>query len=221
MLTPYDWQEGIGHRAQYVENKLSQGSPVLALSVSEGIVIFTYRRSARKIYEIYDRLAFAAVGQQSDIEALRVAAVDFAHQEGFNRSEQDVTLQRVVTALSAPVKKAFADFSSAPFVIRALFAEVGPTIEQDALAVLDYDGDFVTRKGFAVVGTSEEQFKGLQTKVGELSADLTATKAEKALKELWQGAREEGHDFEDLTPEIVLLERSDLRENRFKAFEGH
>src|SRR3569832_1637489 len=76
VFTPYDWQEGIGNRAQYIEGKLAQGLPVLALSLAEGILLFTYRRQARKIYEIYDRLIFAGVGQQSDVEALRIAAVD-------------------------------------------------------------------------------------------------------------------------------------------------
>jgi len=63
MITPYDWQEGIGHRASYVDNKLAQGSPVMAISIGEGILLLTYRRQARKIYEIYDRLAYAAIGQ--------------------------------------------------------------------------------------------------------------------------------------------------------------
>jgi len=71
MFTPYDWQEGIGNRAQYIEGKLAQGVPVLAISLSEGILIFTYRRQSRKICEIYDRLVFAAIGQQSDVEARR------------------------------------------------------------------------------------------------------------------------------------------------------
>src|SRR3569832_2774998 len=101
MFTPYDWQEGIGNRAQYIEAKLAQGAPVVAVSLEDGILVFTYRRQARKIYEVYDRLIFAGIGQQSDVEALRMAAVDFASQEGYNRSEQDVTIQRVATALSA------------------------------------------------------------------------------------------------------------------------
>ncbi len=41
MLTPYDWQEGIGNRAQYIEGKLAQGSPVLAISRPEGVLFFT------------------------------------------------------------------------------------------------------------------------------------------------------------------------------------
>ncbi|HRK23019.1 MAG TPA: hypothetical protein PLX06_14470, partial [Fimbriimonadaceae bacterium] len=83
MISPYDWQEGIGHRGQYVESRLAGGSPVLAVSIEEGIVLLTFRKQARKLFEIYDELAMGALGQQSDVEAMRQAAVDFAHQEGF------------------------------------------------------------------------------------------------------------------------------------------
>src|SRR5271170_6150411 len=103
MFTPYDWQEGIGNRAQYIEGKLATGSPVLAVSLPEGILVYTYRRQARKVYEIYDKLIFAAVGQQSDVEAIRIAALEFASREGYNRSEEDVTIQRVATGMSAPL----------------------------------------------------------------------------------------------------------------------
>src|SRR5438045_4506764 len=131
VFTPYDWQESMGNRASYIEAKLSQGSPAMAVSLTSGILVFTYRRQARKIYEIYDRLIFAAIGQQSDIEAMRTAAVEFTHQEGYNRSEQDVTIQRVASALSVPLKKAFADFSIVPVVARSLFAEVHPAVDED------------------------------------------------------------------------------------------
>jgi len=221
MLTPYDWQEGIGHRAQYVENKLEQGSPVLALSIKEGILLVTYRRNARKIFEIYDRLAFAAVGQQSDIESLRVAAVDFAHQEGFNRSEQDVTIQRVVTALSGPVKKAFGDFNTAPFVVRALFAEVASQPELDTYMVLDFDGDFSTRKRYAFVATTPIAAQEIEKKLSEIAEDkLDLKKAEKSLKEIWKGLQPEKQDGEgELILESALLERSEFRENRFRVLE--
>ena len=184
MYTPYDWQEGIGNRAQYIEGKLAQGVPVLAVSIDQGIVLFTYRRQARKIYEVYDRLAFAGVGQQSDVEALRVAAVDFAHQEGYNRSEQDVTIQRVATALSGPLKKAFADFGSAPVIARSLFAEVCATPEEDAYYVLDYDGDYAISKGFAVLAGSESQQEALAGKISAGSY-ASADKAVAGLTEVW------------------------------------
>ena len=67
MFTPYDWQEGIGNRASYIESRLAQGAPVLAKSLPDGILLFTYRRQAKKIYEVYDRIVYSGVGQQSDI----------------------------------------------------------------------------------------------------------------------------------------------------------
>ena len=224
MFTPYDWQEGIGNRAQYIESKLGQGVPVLAVSLAEGILVFTYRRQARKIYEVYDRLIFAGIGQQSDVEALRVAAVDFAHQEGYNRSEQDVTIQRVATALSAPLKKAFADFQSAPLVARSLFAEVGPSPEEDTYYILDYDGDYAIRRGHAVLAGSDTQLAAYEGKLEPLAAKKPEQAVEQ-LREIWQSGVESEERplselLEALTPEAVLLERQDLRENRFRVLLG-
>ncbi len=215
MLTPYDWQEGIGHRAAFVEGRLIEGAPVLALSLADGIVLFSYRRHARKIYEIYNQLAFSAIGQQSDIEALRIAALEFAHQEGYNRSENDVTIRRVVTALSGPMKRAFADFSSPPFVARTLFAEVGKKPEEDIYSILDYDGDFTMRRNFAYVTGTDEHADVLKKALQELrEQNLSMEAAQTALKDLWDKTfiveRPEGFE-----PEAVFLERSADRVNRF------
>ncbi len=64
MNTPFDWQEAVGHRASYIESRLALGTPVLAVSIDAGIVLFTYKRQARKLFEIYDHLAMAGIGQQ-------------------------------------------------------------------------------------------------------------------------------------------------------------
>lgn len=223
MISPYDWQEGIGHRGQYVESRLSGGSPVLAISIEEGIVLLTYRKQARKLFEIYDELAMGALGQQSDVEALRQAAVDFAHQEGFNRSEKDVTIHRVVNALSGPIKRAFADFSMVPVVARAIFAQVGPTPTRDAYAMLDFDGDFHSRTGYGYVAPSQSASDLLDIRLGELDrSKLTSDQAVAALKELWSEAyqTEEVASTEEITEglgvEVFLLQRSPKSENRFR-----
>jgi len=222
MLTPYDWQEGIGNRAQYIEGKLAQGSPVLAISLPDGILVYAFKRQTRKIYEIYDRLIFSAIGQQSDVEALRSSAVDFAHQEGYNRSEQDVTIQRVVQALSSPLKRAFGDFSASPIVARSLFAEVGSNPEQDVFYMLDYDGDYTTSKGGAVVAGTDEVAGALKSKLDELDRSLSGEALLSAMREIWLSGRDAGFEIEDsaladLSPEATLLERREDRENRFKV----
>lgn len=223
MVTPYDWQEGIGHRAAYVESRLAGGTPVLMLSVKEGVLALTVRRQARKIYEVYDRLMMGAIGQQSDVEAVRIAAIDFAHQEGYQRSESDVTIQRLVTALSQPMKRAFADFNLAPVIARTLFAEVGKAPEDDKFYVLDYDGDFSVRAGGAYIVGSEEAAGVVRNRLPDLaSSGLSQQNAIKELKLLWAAAASPGEDLtfekltEDLEPEVALLSRSTDSESRFR-----
>lgn len=221
MITPYDWQEGIGNRAQYIEGKLRHGSPVLAVSLDAGILIYTKRRQSRKIYEVYDRLAYAAIGQQSDIEALRSAAVEFAHQEGYNHSEQDVTIKRVVTALSAPVKKAFSDFSSAPLVSKSLFVEINSDMADDQFYVLNFDGDYSTYARCAVAAGTESATDSAMKSLGEIKPETELKKAVKTLGKIWEEIRDEDDESEGLEPEIVLIERSTLREDRFRILEAN
>lgn len=155
MYTPYDWQQTIAHRADYVEGRLLSGSPVVGLSCEDGVILVTIRNSVRKIFEIYDRLLYGGVGSQADLEMLRISAIDFAHGEGFTRSEDDVTVQRVVGfALSPALKRAFADPTAAPFVARALFAEMGKGPNEDLFFKLDYDGEYAPHHQYAVVGGS-------------------------------------------------------------------
>ena len=227
MFTPYDWQEGIGHRAQYVEARLATGTPVLAVSLDAGIVALTVRRQARKLFEIYDRLVYSAIGQQSDAETLRVAAIDFAHQEGYQRSEADVTIQRVVMAMSQPLKRAFADFNTVPFVVRSLFAEVGDSPAEDQYYLLDYDGDFMIRRQVAYLVGSEDAATAVKERLASLDlTGITPKAAIEALKPIWAVAVDpSGEKSFDaltahLTPEAGLMLRNPTGEHRFRLLLG-
>lgn len=152
VYTPYDWAQMLRQKADYVEDRLRLGSPVVGISCDFGVLIATVRGSQRKIYEVYDRIAFAALGQQADIEAIRMLAVDFAHVEGFQRSPEDVSIQRVVGfSVSPTVRRAFSDPFRTPFVVRGLFAQVGESVSEDTFIVLNYDGEFVQREGVAAI----------------------------------------------------------------------
>jgi len=154
-LTPYDWNQSIQTRMEYIEERLRDGSPVVGLSIPEGVLLVSIHRAQRKIYEIYDRLIFSGIGNQSDIETMRNAAIDFAHREGFQRSPDDVTAYRLVgSVLSAALKKAFGDPFTAPFVFRGLFAEVAERPDQDSFYALGFDGDYKTDHRYSVVGGS-------------------------------------------------------------------
>lgn len=237
MLTPYDFQENLQQRAQYIRNRLQSGSPVIGLSYDLGVLLLSVRRQTRKVYEIYDRLMLSAIGNPSDVETVRLASIDFAHQEGFVRSPDDVTVQRVVGfALSPALKKAFGDPLTAPFVFRGLFAELHTSPEQDLFYILNYDGDFAPAHRFAVVaGTSyaeeqavrylKERLENIPTLETAISCALTAwgiarriaTQEETdevsestALETLRETLDSEAH------VEVGVLERQTLRENRFR-----
>lgn len=143
LMTPYDINEAIEHRRQYAEDALREGSPVVGVSYGAGMLLLTVRRTQRKIFEIYDRILFGAVGHQADVEAIRVGAIDVAHREGFDRSPDDVTVHRLVSfSLSPPLKALFGDPYRAPAVVRALFGEMGAAPEADSFYLLGYDGEY-------------------------------------------------------------------------------
>ncbi len=217
MLNPYDWQEAMNNRVAYIVNRIEKGAPVLAVSLDAGILLFTYRRQSPKIFEVYDHLAFAGLGQQSDIESIRVTAVEFAHREGFTRSEQDVTVQRVVTAVSGPIKKSFADFSYAPTLAISMFAELGSTPEQDSFYIVDFDGDYHLHKMSCVLSGRSEMKTQLHDSI---PVKTTVAKAAKDLQAIWlEVASVQGEDeviLDGLTPEVLLMERNSARENVFR-----
>lgn len=149
--TPYDWQQTLSQKADYADDRLWGGSPVVAVSADDGIVLLTTQRSQRKLFEIYDQLAFAGIGTPSDLEAVRVRAVDFAHAEGYQRSPEDVSIQRVVGfAISPLLKQAYADPMRLPLVLRGVFTQLGHVPDDDLFYVLNYDGDFVARSRYGV-----------------------------------------------------------------------
>src|SRR5882724_1540951 len=193
MFTPYDYNEAIGHRKDFLEERLKEGSPVVGLAYEGGLLLLTVRRTQRKVYEIYDRQMFSAIGMQADIENIRVASIQLAHQEGFERSPDDVSLQRLIGfSLSPALKKAFGDqWSGVPFVIRALFAEVGRLPGQDVFYTLNYDGEFRQTGDAAVIAGSQSAEDRMLERIGEPTATRTREEAlQKALSAWSVGARE-------------------------------
>jgi proteasome alpha subunit len=238
VYSPYDWNQAVQHRSDYIDQRLRDGSPVVGLSVAEGQLLFTVRRAQRKIFDIYDRLMYGAVGSQSDVETIRLAAIDVAHQEGYARSPDDVTAQRIVgLRISPAVRRAFGDQFATPVVIRAVFAELGERREADQFFMLNYDGEFIVSQRCAVVaGTraAEERMVELLDRALEMVTGVP--QAIRLAAEAWgtglQSLRrldeeEDGAPGTDLTAllreeirrgtvEIGFLERNTTRENRFR-----
>ncbi len=157
---PYRWVEAVANRREYIETQLAPGSPIAAVSYTDGIVLVTVGRPRQKLFEIYDRIAMGAIGHPGDIERLRMAAIELASTEGFTRSAADVSLRRLAYySLSPVLKAAFEQVYGAPYLARLLFAEVGDTAEEDLFLRVEYDGAIATNGGF--VGGARQAFGAL------------------------------------------------------------
>lgn len=240
MYSPFDFNQSIVHRAEYVEERLKGGSPVVGVSYDAGVLLFTVRRAPRKIFEIYDQMMFAALGNQADVEAVRLAAIDFCHQEGFQRSPDDVSVQRLVGfAISPPLKRAFGDPMTTPNVMRAVFTEMGKMPDKDSFFVLNYDGEFTSSQRFAIAagsdGAHDAMQESLEKSLGEDIPDFSA--ALKAAAEAWKaGTQPVSGDDEDSAPatasdeftealkegrlEAAILERFTPRESKFRLLQN-
>ena len=73
------------------------GSPALAASLPDGILLLGVGGGQSKVFELFDRLALAGLGHPADIEKIRQAAIDAAHLEAFTRAPEDVSLRRLVS----------------------------------------------------------------------------------------------------------------------------
>lgn len=211
MYTPFDFNEAMGHKKDYIEDNLREGSPVVGLAYDGGLLLLTVRRTQRKVYEIYDRQMFSAIGKQADIENVRLSSIQYAHQEGFERSPDDVSVQRLAGFyLSPALKKAFGDQWTAPFVIRALFAESGRTPAQDVFFTLNYDGEFREHKRVAVIAGSQRAEDRMLERLGDMETLLPREEAlQRALMAWAVGMREalkgsskisRSEDEDDLNP---------------------
>ena len=221
---PYRWVEAIANRREYIEDQLRLGSPVVVLNYADGLLLLTVSRETRKVFEIYDRVAFAALGHPADIERMRLVAIDLAHIEGFNRSVTDVSLRRLVNfGMSPALKAAFEQIFSAPYIVKMLLAELGDEPERDSLVKLDYDGSFAhseieTKEPFNVLAGTGEAEKAMLDYLVEHdgNARRALDDALKLAAKTWavgmnvaeQGENKEGEAAEkrDLEPEKFLKE---------------
>jgi proteasome alpha subunit len=157
---PYRWLEAIANRREYVGEQLKSGSPVLAASLPDGIILLGVGSGQSKVFELFDRHALAGLGHPADIEKIRQAAIDAAHVEAFTRAPEDVSLRRLVGfGLSPQLKTHFEQIFSAPFLVELLLAELGPEPAHDLFFRLHYDGSFQTQMGGAILAASRPELE--------------------------------------------------------------
>ena len=206
---PYRWVEAIANRREYIESELAPGSPTIALSCQEGVLLLTFGKDRKKIFEVYDQIALGGIGHPGDIERLRMMAIELASTEGFARSVSDVSLRRMATySFSPALKQAFEQMYGAPYLARLLFAEVGATPVDDLFVTLDYDGSMTAnsmssgkgRDHFSVISGSRRSAEQIalflrNEEVGPLSRTLSV-----AVRAWGVGLYTSNEDHADIPP---------------------
>src|SRR5699024_537297 len=110
-------------------------------------------RTLYKVSEIYDRIAFAAVGKYNEFEQLRQAGIRVADVRGYSYSRADVTARMLANAYASFLGTGFTD-SAKPFEVELLVAEVMD--EGVELYHLRYDGFITDEAGYVAIGGSAD-----------------------------------------------------------------
>lgn len=157
---PYRWLEAVANRREYVREQLKGGSPALAASLPDGILLLGVGSGQSKVFELFDRHALAGLGHPADIEKIRQAAIDAAHTEAFTRAPEDVSLRRLVGfGLSPQLKTNFEQIFTAPFLVELLLAEIGTEPSKDLLLRLHFDGAFQFQNGGIMIAASQAELE--------------------------------------------------------------
>ena len=146
-------------RADFARSGISRGRSVVVLRYLDGICLVAENRSStlHKISEIYDRIAFAAVGRYNEFENLRIAGIRHADLRGYAYDRRDVTARGLANAYAQLLGTIFSAGSEKPYEVELVVAEVGETPAADQLYRIAYDGSIVDETDIAVVGGSTER----------------------------------------------------------------
>ena len=149
-------------RADYARKNIARGRPLAAVTFTGGILLCAENSSnnLHKVSEIYDRIAFAAVGRYNEFENLRIAGVRLADMRGYAYDRRDVTGRGLANAYAQTLGTIFSSGGEKPYEVELFVGEIGDSAEDDQLYRLTYDGQVVDEHGFAAIGGAAEAVGG-------------------------------------------------------------
>ena len=159
MATPFyvSPEQVMKDKSDYARKGIARGRSVLTLAYADGVLFAGENPSTalHKISEIYDRIAFAAVGKYNEFENLRLAGVRYADLRGYQYDRRDVTSRGLANAYAQTLGTIFTE-SGKPYEVELVVAEVGNRPSDDQLYRLTYDGSVAEEHGFVVMGGNSE-----------------------------------------------------------------
>ena len=170
-------------KADYARKGIARGRNSVVLQYDEGI-LFVAPNPSRALYktsEIYDRIAFAAVGRYNEYENLRKAGVRFADMTGYQYDRGDVTARGLANWYAQILGTIFTE-SNKPFEVEIVVAEVGENPDADQIYRITFDGSVADEHGFVAMGGQADQvaavlkdrYRNSMPLVGALGAAIAA-----------------------------------------------
>lgn len=203
-------------RADFARKGIARGRSVVVVQYTDGILFVAENRSnaLHKISEIYDRIAFAAVGRYNEFENLRIAGVRLADLRGYSYDRHDVTGRGLANAYAQTLGTIFSSGGEKPYEVEIFVAEVSDQAEGDQIYRLTYDGSVADEHGFAVMGGAADK---VSEHLGRHYQDgLSSEEAVRlAVDALGQGG-EEPRQVSAGELEAAVLDRTRTQQRKFK-----
>jgi proteasome alpha subunit len=199
-------------KSDYARKGIARGRAVLVMVYADGVLFCGENpsRALHKISEIYDRIAFAAVGKYNEFENLRLAGVRYADLRGYQYDRSDVTSRGLANAYAQTLGTIFTE-SGKPYEVELTVAEVGDAPADDQLYRLTYDGSVAEEHGYVVMGGNSEPISAAVKDA--FAADASLEDAVRlAVKAL--GAAGDGAEARTIAPaalEAAVLDRTRTR----------
>ena len=149
-------------KADYARKGVARSRSSVALQYSGGILMVTPNVSSvlHKISEIYDRIAFAAVGRYNEYEVLRKAGVTYADLTGYQFDRGDVTARGLANWYAQALGQNFSEPTGKPYEVEIVVAEVGAKPDSDQIYRISWDGSVSDEPGFVAFGGQADQVTG-------------------------------------------------------------
>lgn len=153
-------------RADFARKGIARGKSVVVLSYRDGMALVAENPSAtlRKLGEIYDRIAFAAVGKYNEFESLRQAGVRYADVRGYSYDRVDVTARGLASVYAQSLGTVFTA-EQKPFEVELAVAEIGAQEGEDHIFRLNFDGSIADESHFLAMGGQADL---VQSELGSL-----------------------------------------------------
>lgn len=207
-------------KADYARKGVARSRSSVALQYAGGILMVTPNMSSvlHKISEIYDRIAFAAVGRYNEYEVLRKAGVTYADVTGYQFDRSDVTARGLANWYAQALGQNFSEPTGKPYEVEIVVAEVGLKPDGDQIYRISWDGSVSDEPGFVAFGgqadqvasTLKERFSDGMSLTEALGAALAALAAPAAASGSGQASASNGAQPE-LTAdklEVAVLDRA-------------